>query len=125
MRPVIARRLDARRLALVTDRFGSPHDGERLAALEAAGRILAAGGVSWRELIGAVQADDTDDGEPVEAHHYHQVRELLLEGRYIVTPWERQFLTGLLGFRTLSDKQQRTLEEIARKVEAAAAWCAA
>ena len=121
---MIARRLDARRLALVTDRFGSSHDGERLAALEAAGRILAAGGLSWRELIEAVKADnDTDDGEPVEAHHYHQVRELLLEGRYVLTPWERQFLTGLLAFRALSGKQRRTLDEISRKVEAAAAWC--
>jgi len=125
---VNARRLDARRLALVTDRFGSPHDGERLAALEAAGRILAAGGVSWRELIdgAALQADDdTDDGEPVEAHHYHQVRELLIEGRHCLTQWERQFLTGLLSFRALSGKQQRTLEEIGRKVDAAATWCAA
>lgn len=118
-----ARRLDARRLALVCDRFDSSHDGERLAALEAAGRILAAGGLSWRELIGAVEADDnTDDGEPVEAHHYHQVRELLLEGQYVVTPWERQFLTGLLSFRALSGKQRRTLDEISRKVDAAAAW---
>ena len=114
-----ARRLDARRLALVTDRFGSPHDGERLAALEAAGRILAAGGLSWRELIdGAIEADDTDDGEPVEAHHYQKIRELLIDGKRCLTPWEQRFLTGLLSFRTLSEKQQRTLGEIAAKVEA-------
>lgn len=130
------RRLDARRLALVTDRFTSPHDGERLAALEAAGRILAAGGATWRSLIegqgdddhaSTTQRvdDDVDDGEPVAAPHFHQVRELMLEGRYALTSWERQFLTGLLAFRTLSEKQRRTLDEIGRKVEAAAAWCSA
>ena len=89
--------------------------------------MLAAAGLSWRELIDrAVEAQNDDDaGEPVEAPHFHQVRELMLEGRYVLTSWERQFLTGLLAFRTLSEKQRRTLDEISRKVEAAAAWCSA
>lgn len=119
----VDRRLDRRRLALVADRFQSPHDGERLAALDAAARILAAGGLSWRELIDGAPEADTDDGEPVEAHH--QIRELLIEGRYFLTPWEQRFLTGLLSFRTLSERQQRTLASITAKVEAATAWCAA
>lgn len=120
-------RLDARRLALVADRFQSSFDGERLAAFDAAGRMLAAAGWSWRELIDrAVEAGNDDDaGEPVAAPHFHQVRELMLEGRYVLTSWERQFLTGLLAFRALSEKQRRTLDEIGRKVEAAATWCSA
>lgn len=125
------RRLDARRLALVTDRFTSPHDGERLAALEAAGRILAAGGATWRSLID-VQGDDhastsrdgVDEGEPVAAPHTDTVKALARAGAEILTPWERQFLTGLLTFRTLSKKQRRTLAAIQVKVEAMADdWC--
>lgn len=130
------RRLDARRLGLVLDRLESPFDGEKLAAIAAAGRILRAGGSTWRDLLAGLDGndhasttqrvdDDVDDGEPVAAPHFHQVRELMLEGRYVLTSWERQFLTGLLAFRSLSEKQRRTLDEIGRKVEAAAAWCSA
>ncbi len=128
------RRLDARRLALVTDRFTSPHNGERLAALEAAGRILAAGGATWRSLIdgqgddhaSTSRVDDVDDGEPVAAPHIDTVKALARAGAEILTPWERDFLTGLLTFRTLSEKQRRTLAEIRAKVEAMAdAWCSA
>lgn len=130
------RRLDARRLGLVLDRLESPHDGEKLAAIAAAGRILRAGGSTWRDLLAGLDGNDhasttprvgdgVDAGEPVAAPHFHQVRELMLEGRYALTSWERQFLTGLLAFRTLSERQRRTLDEISRKVEAAAAWCSA
>jgi hypothetical protein len=131
---VTGRRLDARRLGLVLDRLESPHDGEKLAAIAAAGRILRAGGSTWRDLLAGLngndhastsRVDDVDEGEPVEAPHFHQVRELMLEGRYVLTRWERDFLTCLLAFRTLSEKQRRTLDEIGRKVEAAAAWCSA
>jgi hypothetical protein len=131
---VTGRRLDARRLALVTDRFTSPHNGERLAALEAAGRILAAGGATWRSLIdgqgddhaSTSRVDDVDDGEPVAAPHIDTVKALARAGAEILTPWERDFLTGLLTFRTLSEKQRRTLAEIRAKVEAMAdAWCSA
>ena len=119
-------RLDRRRLALVADRFGSSYDGERLAALEAAGRILAAGGATWRSLIDG-QGDDhastsrvggVDEGEPVAAHHHQDVAELLRHAGELLTPWEHGFLRGLQGFRTLSEKQRDTLAEIQRKVEA-------
>ena len=113
-------RLDARRLALVADRFQSSFDGERLAAFDAAGRMLAAAGWSWRELIDrAVEAGNDDDaGEPVEAHHHQAVAELLRHDGELLTPWEHGFLRGLQGFRTLSEKQRDTLAEIQRKVEA-------
>lgn len=121
-------RLDRRRLALVADRFGSSHDGERLAALEAAGRILAAGGATWRDLIGLGDDDDqksdhrfdADDGETGEAPHHRVVRDLQQRGGACLTTWERNFLRGLLGFDTLSTKQRGILDGIRRKVGVAA-----
>jgi hypothetical protein len=115
-------RLDARRLALVADRFQSSFDGERLAAFDAAGRMLAAAGWSWRELIDrAVEAGNDDDaGEPVEAHHHQAVAELLRHAGELLTAWERRFLTDLLAFRALSEKQRLILDRIRDKV---AAWC--
>lgn len=118
-------RLDRRRLALVADRFESPFDGERLAALEAAGRMLAAGGLSWRDLIGG-PAEADDEGEPVEAPHHAVADQLARAGADILTPWELRFLAGLLTFRTLSEKQRRLLAEIQGKVGARADdWCSA
>jgi hypothetical protein len=72
------------------------------------------------------RVDDVDDGEPVAAPHTDTVKELARAGAEILTPWERDFLRGLLTFRTLSEKQRRTLAEIRAKVEAMAdAWCSA
>ena len=120
-------RLDRRRLALVADRFGSSYDGERLAALEAAGRILAAGGATWRDLIDGGTSDqksdrrfDADDGETVEAPHHRTVRGLQQRGTPYLTAWERNFLRSLLGFAKLSAKQRARLEDIRRKVGVAA-----
>jgi hypothetical protein len=119
----VSARLDRRRLALVAARFASPHDGERLAALEAAGRILAAGGLSWRELIdGAAEAHD-DQGEPVAAPPHHEIATALARsGDGVLTAWELRFLRGLLTFRTLSPKQRAMLDGIKAKLEASA-WC--
>lgn len=130
------RRLDARRLGLVLDRLESPHDGEKLAAIAAAGRILRAGGSTWRDLLAGLDGNDhastsrvdggIGDDEPVAAPHTDTVKALARAGAEILTPWERDFLHGLLTFRTLSEKQRRTLAEIRAKVEAMAdAWCSA
>lgn len=129
------RRLDARRLGLVLDRLESPHDGEKLAAIAAAGRILRAGGSTWRDLLTGLggddhastsRVDDVDEGEPVAAPHTDTVKALARAGAEILTPWERDFLRGLLTFRTLSEKQRRTLAEVRAKVEVMAdAWCSA
>lgn len=115
-------RLDRRRLALVAARFQSPHDGERLAALEAAGRLLAAGSATWADLIdGPSQAHSNDTiGEGRAASHHQTVETLAREAGDLLTPWERRFLDGCLGFDRLSEKQQRTLAEIHRKVTARA-----
>ena len=118
MPTVDGRQLDRRRLALVVDRFASSHDGERLAALEAAKRLLAAGGATWRDLIdGPHQAHD-DIGEGRDPDHRQIAKAMLREAGARLTHWERRFLVGCIGFPKLSDKQHRHLAEIRRKVEA-------
>lgn len=119
--------LDRRRLALVADRFDSAYVGERLAALEAAGRLLAAGGATWRDLIDGVtngQKPDhrsgADNGETVSAAHHLTVNALLEFGGSLLTAWERNFLRGLLAFSKLTPKQRGVLEGIRRKVGVAA-----
>jgi hypothetical protein len=121
---VSARRLDARRLALVTDRFASPHDGERLAALDAAGRILAAGGATWRTLLdGQGDGHGVDDGEPREAPTHATTIGAMMRrpGAAALTEWERGFLTGCQRFDTLSRKQADMLAEVFAKIRRAEA----
>ena len=123
-RPVHAR-LDRRRLALVVALFESPHDGERIAALEAAGRLLAAGRVSWRDLIDRAEKptttddDDEDLGEPIGPHKV-VAADLLRRFSGRLTPWERTFLRGLRAFSKLSAKQRGVLDNIRRKAGGAA-----
>ena len=113
--------LDRRRLALVVELFASPLDGERLAALEAAGRLLAAGKVSWRDLIDraakpTTTADDDEDlGAPIGPHKV-VAADLLRRFSGRLTPWERTFLGGLRAFSKLSAKQRGVLDGIRRKV---------
>jgi len=126
-RAVHSGQLDRRRLALVAARFDSAYDGERLAALEAAGRLLAAGGSTWRDLIDGVtsgqKADhrsDADNGETVSAQHRLTVHVLLEFGGSLLTAWETNFLGGLRAFSKLSAKQRGVLDGIRRKVGVAA-----
>jgi hypothetical protein len=116
------RRLDRRRLALVAARFQSPHDGERLAALEAFGRLLNAGGGSWDDLLAPLKAagegaakDKGRDRTPQQL-----AADLAREAGDALTRWEISFLHGCSTFRTLSPKQLDMLDEIQRKVERAA-----
>ena len=117
--------LDRRRLALVVALFASPHAGERIAALEAAGRLLAAGGVSWRDLIERAAKpttttdDDEDLGEPIGPHRV-VAADLLRRFSGRLTPWERTFLGGLRAFHKLTPKQRGVLDNIRRKVGGAA-----
>lgn len=125
-------RLDRRRLALVAARFQSPFDGEKLAALDAFGRLLRAGGATWQDIIGAdTQAAAQDAGADVGGDdasgpvipHVAEARELLRRGAGLLTPWEGKFLVGLQAYATISAKQRAMLDGIRRKLVAAdAVW---
>ncbi len=110
-----------RRMALVAARFESPHDGERLAALEAFGRLLHAAGLSWPDLIDRLAQGGT--GEGGDPSHREIVEALAREAGDALTPWECSFLDGCTTFQRLSEKQWRTLANIRTRVEAAReAW---
>lgn len=128
-------RLDRRRLVLVTDRFRSPHDGERLAALEAAYRLLESSGTTWRDIIeapaepakptkrkapkgrqgeGATRSTEHAQAGPV-ADHAKLARTLLDKHADLLTQWEASFLHGIMAYDHLSPKQDRHLGNILNK----------
>lgn len=122
-------RLDRARLAQIAALFWSPVEGEQQAALHAFRRLLDAAGATPHDALGvtedeappptAAPAETQDTGEAGHVPDHHRlVRELAIAGRGVLTRWEADFLTGLLGFRSLSPKQLDRLAEIRAKVEA-------
>ena len=103
---------DRSTIAKLLGLVGSHHDGEALSAARKAHELLRAKGATWGEVLGI-------EAQPPEADHIAVARELLGKGRGICTRWEMDFLRGVLAFKTLSDQQQRTLDGIRDKVEAA------
>jgi hypothetical protein len=120
-------RSDRQRLLKVSALFQSPHDGERLAALETFSRLLRTAGADWADLIGlpALPAPDnakTEDGGPTpQPLSVAELARLARLGRGVLTPWEQSFLVGISTQRRLSPKQQGMLRDIRRKVSTAEA----
>lgn len=103
---------DRSMLAKLLGLVGSNHDGEALSAARKAHALLKAKGATWGDALGL-------DGLPPEPDHVALARELLGTGKAICTAWEKQFLRGVLSFKTLSTHQRQTLDGIRDKVEAA------
>lgn len=114
------RQLDRRRLALVAARFQSPFDGERLAALEAFGRLLDAGGATWADLIdgpsGKPKAKaDKGGGRYDPTDHRTLAEALAREAGDALTAWEKTFLQGIARYASLSPKQRQMLTDLHTK----------
>lgn len=108
---------NARRLAQLVALFDSPAEGERHAALAAASRLLGRCGLAWRDVghdVAGVIAASSPDLPP----HAVEARRLLAAGlsRGRLTPWEAEFLRGIVGFRQLTVKQKAALQRLAAKV---------
>lgn len=117
--------LDRRRLRHVVALFDSPQDGEKLAALAAAGRLLAAANTSWPELIEglAPPAPDFKTCEQAESpsasrDHHAIIAELARGELEPLTAWELDFISSARAFRRLSPKQWGILDQIVAKVAA-------
>ena len=93
-------------LQLVVALLDSPVEGERLAALAAASRLLAKSGRRWADLFPPT---------PPTSDHVRRADDLLQLDE-LLTDYERQFAIGIRGFRKPSPKQARLLEEIERAV---------
>lgn len=110
---------DRSTIAKLLGLIGSDHDAEALAAARKANELVKARNGTWPEVLGLGEAPPTPP--PPEADHVALARDLLGKGRGVCTRWEMDFLRGVLAFKTLSDQQQRTLNGIREKVEAATA----
>ena len=107
---------DRSMLAKVLGMLGSAHDGEVVNAARKAHQLVQERGATWPAVLGL----DAVPPPPPEPDHIALARELLGRGKGICTDWEMRFLRGVLAFKTLSSHQQKTLDGIREKVDAAA-----
>ena len=96
----------AQKLQLVVALLDSPVEGERLAALAAASRLLAKSGRRWADLF---------PPPPPTGDHVRRA-DALLQLDELLTDFERNFAVGIRSYRRLSAKQSRLLAEIERAV---------
>lgn len=96
----------AQKLQLVVALLDSPVEGERLAALAAASRLLAKSGRRWADLFPT---------PPPTGDHVRRADDLLQLDE-LLTDFERNFAVGIRSYRRLSAKQSRLLAEIERAV---------
>lgn len=110
--------IDSKRLAKLLAMMASPHDGEALNAARMATEMVKESGLTWPDLLAVKR-----EAEPAIHHppHWAEAERILAQaGRGVkLDGFERRFLTGILGFRTLSSAQEKTLAGIARKVAVA------
>ena len=102
---------DRTRLVKTIALFTSPVDGEKLAALAAAERILATAGLSWADLIQPREVKR----EPLFSTWRATCAELMKRSGDL-RPWERKFVADLPAFPRISTKQRYCLSEIADRV---------
>jgi hypothetical protein len=109
--------LDVRKLRLIAARFVSNHEGERLAALTLANRMLSEAGLGWGDLLKA-DAEPPDDELVVVARldPRRAVRRMLGQRGHELTAWEHDFLDGVSRFLRLSDKQLDVIQSIAQRL---------
>jgi hypothetical protein len=88
--------------------------------LEAFGRLLAAGGTTWADLIdGAAEqqpAASADIGEGRDPSDHRTLAEALArEAGDALTAWEKTFLRGIARYDHLSAKQRQMLADLQAK----------
>jgi hypothetical protein len=91
--------------------FKSPVDGEKLAALAAADRILTAAGLTWADLV-----KPRDIVREPQFSIWRKTCAELMERSGSLRPWELGFVRDLPNFPRLSSKQRYILNEIADRV---------
>lgn len=93
----------------------SDQDGEALAAARKATAWLKANNLAWPDVI-----REPEPSEPVPAipQHVETAKGLLTHpAAEHCTPFERNFLVGILAFQSLSAKQAELLEKLSEKLE--------
>lgn len=98
---------------------GSHHDSEALAAARKAHQLVTRNGSTWPEILGLEHVEPEPEPTPPAPPHIALARELLGRGKSVITNWERNFLIGIMAFKSLKPKQIETLEAVAAKINAA------
>ena len=98
----------AKLLALTT----SNHDGEALSAARKANALVKRQGKTWQAIFNV----DDQDNRPA---HIIEAERLLRRGAAVISEYEKNFLTGVLGFSKLSPAQDDKFAEIANKIDVA------
>ncbi len=92
----------------------NPADGERLAALAAAERLLSKHGLRLRDLVSPETERSRPD--PASLPKWRLLVDECLRHPGSLRPWEGNFLRGLRGFPKISPKQIATLRGIAERI---------
>ncbi len=100
------------KLAKLLGMLGSAHDGEVVNAARKAHELLRNSGATWCEVIGARDSER----DAVHQIPHHAVAMELLKSARMLTPFEREFLRGIMAFQKFTDKQEITLETIREKI---------
>lgn len=106
---------DLNKLARVLGLLGSSHAGERDAAALAADRLVRGRGLEWSQLLAPKPAAPLP---PPASGNVEADLRVCRTYAGLLNDWERGFLRGLKPGRMLSEKQQRILSGMARKVRA-------
>jgi hypothetical protein len=109
----------------------SNFEGERLAAVAAASRLLGRHGLKWCEVLQSLsvtvvrqQADPTrepprpDRSDPFAGHGWRGLADRCGEYPHYLDAWESEFIGGLQRFPRLSPKQATKLGQIVARLRA-------
>ena len=118
---------DRAKLVKVLGLLASPHPGERDAAGCAAVRLLQDRKLAWDDVIPvagvAPPLARPDSGQPWPSRNaplsWREAVRACQRRADLLSPWEANFIAGLIGRRSLSPKQLTILDGIAAKVSAA------
>ena len=106
----------AARLVKVLNMLGSDHDGEVAAAGRLADRLLRQASLTWGDVI-KVERQLTQRFPSARPNGYERaIHATLRDGHGIISTWETEFLSSLIGRKRLTDKQASKLSEIIFKV---------
>ena len=117
---------DRDRLAKILGLLSSDRAGEVVAAGAAATRLIRERGLQWSDVVApavAPQSARPDSGQPWPSRNaplsWREAVRACQRRADLLSPWEANFIAGLMGRRSLSPKQLTILDGIAAKVSSA------
>jgi hypothetical protein len=113
---------DRDRLAKMLALLDSPFDGERLAAVASATKLLERRGVRWCQILDHMcQPPPRPPQRQPRPVHWRLTCLRLLERVHDLKPWEANFVRDIVRGNTLTTRQHSCLREMERRVAGSAA----